>query len=231
MRLGLLSTRSCFRVGSHCQGPSDTSGRAFSVLCGIVTIGLVYWIGLLAFDGTTGLWASWLCAISPLLVYYSREARMYMWLVLVTCLAWGLLFSHTLSPNPRKLVLYGAHSGCHCLLSSTGPVDGGCARAGVGPFSPMRSGSHGGAGSIPTFAVVLAVAPWLGQYLDHPPESTTGLLPLRYLLGMPIGFIGGNFSILLVCVLLIAYGLCEVRWQKPGRIRIIFEHPVRRCPF
>ena len=89
------------------SGPSDTSGRAFSVLCGIVTIGLVYWIGLRAFDVTTGLWASWLCAISPLLVYYSREARMYMWLVLVTCLAWGLLFSHSLSPRPWKLVLYG----------------------------------------------------------------------------------------------------------------------------
>ena len=71
-------------------GPSDASGRAFSVLCGIVTIGLVYWIGLRAFDMTTGLLGllARKCAISPLLVYYSREARMYMWLVLVTCFLW-----------------------------------------------------------------------------------------------------------------------------------------------
>ena len=81
-------------------GPSEYSGRAFSSLCGIITIGLVYWIGLRAIDASTGLWAAWLCALSPLLVYYSREARMYMWLVLVTCLAWGLLFSHARSPRP-----------------------------------------------------------------------------------------------------------------------------------
>ena len=43
---------------------------------------------------------------------------------------------------------------------------------------------------------------------------------------MPIGFIGGNFTILLVCLLLIAYGLCEVRRRKPGDIQIVFEHPV-----
>ncbi len=88
-------------------GPSDAAGRAFSVLCGIMTVGLVYSIGLRAFDTTTGLWASWLCALSPFLVYYSREARMYMWLVLVTCWAWDLLFSHSQSPRPWKLALYG----------------------------------------------------------------------------------------------------------------------------
>ena len=75
-------------------GPSDSSGRFLSVLCGLMTIGIVYWIGVTAFDRKTALWASWLCAVSPLLVYYSREARMYMWLVLTTCLAWGFLLSH-----------------------------------------------------------------------------------------------------------------------------------------
>ena len=88
-------------------GPSEFSGRALSVLCGVITVGLVYWIGLQAFNVTTGLWASWLCALSPSLVYYSREVRMYMWLVLTTCLAWGLLFSHARSPQPWRLVLYG----------------------------------------------------------------------------------------------------------------------------
>ena len=52
-------------------------------------------------------------------------------------------------------------------------------------------------------AVALAVAPWLSQYLDHAPKSTSGLLPFRYLLGMPIRFIGGNFTVLFACFLLI----------------------------
>jgi Dolichyl-phosphate-mannose-protein mannosyltransferase len=67
-------------------GLSEASGRALSVLCGIVTVGLVCWIGRLVFDKATGLWATGLAAVSPPLVYYSREARMYALLVMITCL-------------------------------------------------------------------------------------------------------------------------------------------------
>jgi mannosyltransferase len=206
-------------------GPSDASGRAFSVVCGMITIGLVYWIGLRAFDGTTGLWASWLCAISPLLVYYSREARMYMWLVLVTCLAWGLLFSHVFSPRPWKLAFYGLSLVAIVYSHPLGLLMVGS----LGFASVLFRQSFGISwrGWLYThFAVVLAVAPWVRQYLDHAPESITGPLPLRYLFGMPIGFIGGNFTILLVCSLLIAYGLCIVHRREPGGIPIVLERPV-----
>ena len=50
-------------------GSSDYSGRTFSVLCGVMTVGVVYWIGLQALAASTGLLAAWLCALSPLLVY------------------------------------------------------------------------------------------------------------------------------------------------------------------
>ena len=205
-------------------GHSDASGRAFSVLCGIITIGLVYWIGLLAFDVTTGLWASWLCAISPLLVYYSREARMYMWLVLVTCLAWGLLFSHFRLPSPWKLVLYALSLVAIIYSHPLGLLMVGA--LGLASVLFRRSFRISWKGWLYThFAVLIAVAPWVRQYLDHPPESTTGPLPLRYLLGMPIGFVGGNFTILLACSLLIAYGLCMVHRRKPGCIQIVLERP------
>jgi mannosyltransferase len=206
-------------------GHSDTAGRSFSVLCGIVTVGLVYWIGLQAFDATTGLWASWLCALSPLLVYYSREIRMYMWLVVVTCVAWGLLFSHARSPRHARLVLYALALICMVYSHPLGMLMVGA--LGLASILFRKSFRISWRGWLYThFAVMLAVAPWVRQYLDHGPESTTGPLSLRYLLGMPIGFIGGNFTILLVCSLLIAYGLCVVHRRKPGGILIVLERPV-----
>src|SRR5262249_59386593 len=61
-------------------------------------------------------------------------------------------------------------------------------------------------------AAALLVAPWVVHYFDHPPEFLSGTLPLRFLLGTPIGFIGGNFAVLVALVLLIAWGI--VRFRK-----------------
>jgi hypothetical protein len=60
-------------------------------------------------------------------------------------------------------------------------------------------------------AVHLAVAaltiPWIGNYLDHPPELLSDPPSFRLLLGTPIGFIGGNARVLLGLVALIAWGV------------------------
>ena len=66
----------------------------------------------------------------------------------------------------------------------------------------------------------------MGQYLNHGPESTTGLLPLKFLLGMPIGFIGGNSTVLLACLLLIAYGLSGVQRRVHEPVQVVLEHGV-----
>ena len=66
-------------------GPSDLAGRSFSAFCGLGTVAVIFLLGRLAFDEITGRWAAWLAAVCPPLVYYSQEARMYAWLVLVTC--------------------------------------------------------------------------------------------------------------------------------------------------
>ena len=203
-------------------GPSDLSGRSFSALCGTLTVAVVYWIGLRAFDATTGLWASWLCAISPLLVYYSREVRMYAWLVLVTSLAWGLLFSQGRSPRIGTLVLYAlsliAIAYSHPLgLLMVGAI-------GLASFLHRRTFQISGRSwFLVHLAVTAAIVPWVSKYLDHAPESPTGLLSLRYLIGMPIGFIGGNFAAMLACSLLIAFGLCGLRRRENGTFRIVLE--------
>ena len=118
-------------------GSSETSARALSVLCGVVTVALVCWIGRLAFDSQTGLWAAWLAAWSPLLVYYSREARMYAWLVMVTCLCWGLLFSLRDSRSwlPHGRLLAWSHR--PALFASPGSAHGG--DAGVGFLALCRA--------------------------------------------------------------------------------------------
>ncbi len=79
-------------------------------------------------------------------------------------------------------------------------------------------------------AAGLAVLPWMSQYIDHAPELITGPLSLRFLLGMPIAFIGGNSAVLLVCVLLIGYGLGSLRRREQGGVRVVLERAASFVP-
>jgi mannosyltransferase len=83
-------------------GPSEAAARGLSVLCGVATVLLIFGIARTAFDTPTGLWAAWLAALSPALIVYAREARMYAWLVLVTCLSWWLLLMLRRFPESGK---------------------------------------------------------------------------------------------------------------------------------
>jgi hypothetical protein len=189
-------------------GTSETSARGLSVLCGVVTVALVCWIGRLAFDSQTGLWAAWIAAWSPLLVYYSREARMYAWLVMVSCLCWGLLFSLRDSRSWRRMAAYLL--GLTALLYSH-PL-GLLMAATLGLASLLFVGRFRGDWrrwlACHGIAILLA-APWLQHYFDHSPEFLSGRLPIKFLFGTPIGFIGGNSSVLLGLALLIVYGLAR----------------------
>ncbi len=206
-------------------GPSEFSARALSALCGVLTVALVYWIGHEAFDRATGLWAAWLCAVSPVLVYYSREVRMYAALVLFTCLGWGSLFANRRSARPCWLWLYGL---CLIALVYTHPL-GLLMVAALGLASLLNHRALGiswRAWLLTHAVVALAILPWIGRYFDHEPESLSGLLPLRFLLGMPIGFIGGNSRFLAVFVLLAAWGQAVIQRRDQGRLRVSLEHPV-----
>ena len=93
-------------------GPSPLAGRGFSALCGVLTVLVVERIGRRAFDPSTGLWAAFLFAISPMQVRYAQEVRMYALLVLESCFAWDLLFSFRHSAGPLKQAAY-----CGCLVA------------------------------------------------------------------------------------------------------------------
>jgi uncharacterized membrane protein len=214
-------------------GTSELAGRSFSAVCGVATILLVYRIGTDAFSRSTGLWASWLAALSPLLVYYAREARMYAWLVLVTCACWAMLFRRSsrrlmaLAPSDHsdvpgtddpsgtnegggsEFLLDFGYLACLVALGYSHPL-------GLIMIATLASASglfvrtffgnwsrwllvHG--------LAALMIAPWLSHYLDHSPEHLSGRLPIKFLLGTPIGFIGGNFVTLIGFLLLAAYGV------------------------
>lgn len=59
-------------------GSSEISARALPVIFGVASIALIYFISKIIFDNRTALVAAVLLATSPLHIYYSQEARMYM---------------------------------------------------------------------------------------------------------------------------------------------------------
>ena len=187
-------------------GTSEFAGRSFSVVCGVATVFLIYRIGLATFGASTGLWAAWLATLSPLLIYYAREARMYAWLVFVTCACWALLFQLRNTSRRKTPVAYGialvalgySHPLGLIMLATLAMASGFFATAFFG--SRIRwFGIHAMAG--------LLIAPWLNHYLDHAPESFSGPLPIKFLLGTPIGFIGGNFVTLAGLLTVAGYGV------------------------
>ncbi len=196
-------------------GPSPFAGRAFSVLCGVLTVLVVERIGRKAFDPPTGLWAALLCAISPMQVRYAQEVRMYALLVLETCFAWNLLFSFRDSARPLKQAAYLASL---VALGYTHPLGLFMTAALALGYLVDRPGSQLRLGSwlVIQSIAALSIAPWMVQYVDHPPDIIVGRLPLKFLIGLPIGFIGGNFLTLVAFVALAVYGVMA-RGGESGR--------------
>jgi mannosyltransferase len=190
-------------------GSSEAAARSFSVLCGIATILIVYILARSIFDHATGLWAAWLTALSPALVVYDREARMYAWLVMLTCLCWDLMFSLRTGWHTAKAVLYVISMTALAYSHPLGVLMF-ALLAVAGLFDLVGDLSAGGRWLAVYGTAALLVLPWLPNYLDHPAEFLSGRLPLRFLLGTPIGFVGGNFLVLLGLALVIVFGIA--RW-------------------
>jgi hypothetical protein len=191
-------------------GSTEAAARALSVVCGVATVALVYPIGRMAFDRSTGLFAAALAAISPPLVLYSREARMYAWLVMVTCLSWASLFTLRRGYSHRRAVAYALSLIALVYSHPLGLLM--LVALSVGSFLfPRVFFGHWQRWLMLHFAVLAATVPWLSHYFDHPPEFLSGRLPLPFLLGTPIGFLGGNFVVLAGMVFLAGLGLARRR--------------------
>ena len=73
-------------------GTGEAALRLPSALAGIATVPLLYLLGRRTFGRAAGLVAATLLALSPLAIWYSLEAKAYALLLLVTVVAWLLLW-------------------------------------------------------------------------------------------------------------------------------------------
>jgi len=194
-------------------GASDLAGRSFSALCGLLTLVVIYRLGRQTFDEATARWAAWLAAVCPPLVYYAREARMYAWLTLLTCISWLVFISFRRGAKPAQCLVYWL------LLTSLVYSH---------PLGLFMVAAHGLAFVLvrPSLtlslrawltiqlAVILAIAPWLGRYMDHGTDYPMPRYSIRFLLAVPIEYVGGNAIVLVMCLAIIAFGLFS--WRPIG---------------
>jgi mannosyltransferase len=210
-------------------GPSDLAGRSFSALCGLGTVVVIFMLGRLAFDEMTGRWAAWLAAVCPPLVYYSQEARMYAWLVLLTCLSWLVFFWFRRTAKPAESVSYWL------LLTSLVYSH---------PLGIFMVAAHGLSFLLvrpylrltPRLwltihaAVLVSIAPWLRQYTDHGTDYAMPRHSIRFLLAVPIEYVGGNSIVLVLCVAIIVFGMLS--GERVGRwLRLAISKPVENLIF
>jgi hypothetical protein len=210
-------------------GPSDLAGRLCSVFCGVATIAVVFLLARDAFDVGTALWSGWLAAVCPPLIYYSQEARMYAWLVLLTCLSWLVFFRFRREASPLSCLCYGL------LLTSLAyshplglfMIAAHCLAYLLVRHNLMLSATRW---LLIQFGVVLAVVPWLPPYLDHGTDYPLPRYSLRFLLAVPIEYVGGNSWVLAVCLAIIAVGLCS-GGRAAGPSRLAIASPVENLVF
>lgn len=85
-------------------GDSETAIRSLSAFFGILLTGVLYMAGSVFFNRKTGLFAALFCAVSPLQIMYSQQARMYSLLPLASLLAFFFFFLLTKSFNRKNLI-------------------------------------------------------------------------------------------------------------------------------
>ena len=81
-------------------GWSVAYARLFPVLCGLLTVGIVYQIGRELFSPAAGGWAALYLALAPTAIAYAREVRMYALLLLLATLSFYLAYRWASSSGP-----------------------------------------------------------------------------------------------------------------------------------
>jgi mannosyltransferase len=91
-------------IWAQLLGSDETSLRSLSALAGTLTIPVAYAAGRAVATARIGLAAAALGAVSPVLIWYSQEARAYALLALLGGISFVLFALARSEPSPRRLV-------------------------------------------------------------------------------------------------------------------------------
>jgi mannosyltransferase len=97
-------------------GPGLTAARLFSALWGTLTVALVYAVGRRLFTVSVAALAALLAGVSPYLVWYSQEARMYAPALAVGLLALRLLLAALKRGGAGRWLIYVLSAGLSLYL-------------------------------------------------------------------------------------------------------------------
>lgn len=93
-------------VWSRLFGDTEAGLRSFSALCGVLVVPVAYGIGRTLSTRRTALVLAALVAFSPLLIWYSQEARSYELVVLLTSVALLAMVRARADPSPPALAVW-----------------------------------------------------------------------------------------------------------------------------
>lgn len=106
----------------HLPNGSELWARSISASFGVIAVALVYFIGREPFSRRTGLWAAALAAVCPLMVWYSRSATSYSWVMVFSLLSFYFLVRSSLKGGWRNWTAYILSTVVVILSSFLAPV-------------------------------------------------------------------------------------------------------------
>ena len=144
-------------VWQQAVGADPVQLRAVSVVFGLLAIYLAASLGRTMFDARTGLQTAGLLTLSPLHIYYSREARAYS--VLIVFVLWSLINLAKLSQGDRSLTRVALF--CLSTVCAAYTHNYGLLLLAVLALWTMRGWVPLGAGIGSAAIILLAYAPWV----------------------------------------------------------------------
>jgi hypothetical protein len=100
----------CLWIWRHLVGDTGADLRALSALAGTITIALAFYVGRRRIGPRAGLILAACVAVSPVLVYYSTEMRMYGVLVLISGIGFEAFLRASTCPNRTNLSVWAVAS-------------------------------------------------------------------------------------------------------------------------
>jgi Dolichyl-phosphate-mannose-protein mannosyltransferase len=100
----------CLWIWRHLVGDTGADLRALSALAGTITIALAFYVARRRIGPRAGLILATCVAVSPILVGYSTQMRMYGVLVLITGIGFEAFLRASESPNRRNLGVWATAS-------------------------------------------------------------------------------------------------------------------------